>query len=156
LEIPVRPEALAADLMSLADANERALGQLALAQLEAEVALEHLERGLRRGEEERALCRSCPERAADAAREEEASGPALVEPRRRHRAAQLLQRPGGAVERLRQREDRLRVDRHLRLGALEAVLEHQFVVVEDDPVVDADHGTVADRMVVGLDPRVAL
>jgi len=36
------------------------------------------------------------------------------------------------------------------------VLVHQRVVVEDDPVVDADDRAVADRVVVGLDPRVAL
>ena len=61
-----------------------------------------------------------------------------------------------AVGALGEREDRLGVDGHLRLGALEAVLLHQLVVVEDDPVVDADDGAVADRMVVGLDPRMAL
>jgi len=32
----------------------------------------------------------------------------------------------------------------------------QLVVVRDDPVVDADHRPVADRMVVGRDRRVAL
>ena len=55
-----------------------------------------------------------------------------------------------------EREDRLGVDRHLRLGALEAVPFDQLVVVDDDPVVHADDGAVADRMVVGLDPGVAL
>ena len=93
---------------------------------------------------------------ADAARQEQRSQPALVQPGGRHGATELLQGARSALVRLGEREDGLRVDRHLRLGTLEAMQFHQLVVVEDDPVVDADDGAVADRVVVGLDPRVTL
>ena len=36
------------------------------------------------------------------------------------------------------------------------MLLHQLVVVEDDSVVNADDRSMADRVVVGLDPRVTL
>jgi hypothetical protein len=36
------------------------------------------------------------------------------------------------------------------------VLGEEFVVVDDDPVVDPDYRPVPDRMVVGRDRRVAL
>ena len=55
-----------------------------------------------------------------------------------------------------EREDRLGVDRHLRLRAREAVPGEQLVVVDDDPVVHARHVAVTDRMVVGGDRGVAL
>ena len=55
-----------------------------------------------------------------------------------------------------QREDRLRVDGHGRIRALEAVPREQLLIVLDDAVVDADDGSVADGVVVGLDRRVAL
>ena len=54
---------------------------------------------------------------------------------------------------LHEREDRLRVDGHLRLGALDAVAREQRVVVLDDAVVDPDDGAVPDRVVVRLDLR---
>ena len=53
-------------------------------------------------------------------------------------------------------EDRLGVDRHLRLGAGEVVTGEELVVVDDDPVVDARHVAVPDRMVVGRNGRVTL
>ena len=56
----------------------------------------------------------------------------------------------------RDREDRLRVDGHPGLAPRAVVTGEQLVVVEDDPVVDADDGAVADRVIVGLDPRMAL
>ena len=84
-------------------------------------------------------------------------GHALVHPRRRHRAVQLLERRRGrCLGVLREREDRLGVDGHLRLRALEAVAGEDLVVVLDDPVVDPDDGAVPDRVVVRLDRRVAL
>ena len=55
-----------------------------------------------------------------------------------------------------EREDRFRVDGHLRLGPGAGVGGEQLVVVDDDPVVDADDRPVPDGMVVGVDRRVAL
>ena len=56
----------------------------------------------------------------------------------------------------REGEDRLGVDGHARLGAGAGVGGEQLVVVQDPAVVDADDGPVPDRVVVGLDRRVAL
>src|SRR5262249_25896594 len=86
----------------------------------------------------------------------ENGGLALVEPRGRHRALELLERAGVAHRVGGDREDRLGVDRHLRLRAGAVVGLEQLVVVRDDPVVNPDHRPVADRMVVGRDRRVAL
>ena len=124
--------------------------------LTPEEALGDLERGLGGGEEQLVAAAADPERPADAARQEQRLRAPLVEPRSRHRAAELLQSARSALVRLREREDGLRVDRHLGLGTLEAMLLHQLVVVEDDPVVDADDRSVPDRVVVGLDPGVTL
>ena len=57
---------------------------------------------------------------------------------------------------LHQREDRLRVDGHLGLGPVEPVTGEELLVVLDDAVVNPDHRSVADRMVVGDDRRVTL
>ncbi len=53
-------------------------------------------------------------------------------------------------------EDRLRVDRHLRLRPVDPVAGEELVVVGDDPVVHADDSPVPDRMVVRLDVRMTL
>ena len=53
-------------------------------------------------------------------------------------------------------EDRLRVDRHLRLRALDPVAAQESIVVLDHAVVNADNSTVSDRMVVRLDLGVPL
>ena len=53
-------------------------------------------------------------------------------------------------------EDRLGVDRHLGMGALEAVVGEDLLVVDDDAVVDPDHGAVPDLVVVRLDRGMAL
>ncbi len=50
-----------------------------------------------------------------------------------------------------EREDRLRVDGHLRLGTFDPVPGEELVVVLDHAVVDADDGPVPDRVVVRLD-----
>jgi hypothetical protein len=55
-----------------------------------------------------------------------------------------------------EREDRLRVHGHLRLGPIEPVTAEDVVVVLDDSVVDADDGGMADRVVVGGDLGVTL
>ena len=81
---------------------------------------------------------------------------ALVDPGGRHRATELFQRLRPAVGELGEGEDRLGVDGHRGLGALEAVRGEDVVVVEDDPVVDPDHRPVPDGVVVGLDPGMAL
>ena len=69
---------------------------------------------------------------------------------------QLLERLARDAVLVHEREDRLRVDGHLRLLALETVPGEDLLVVEDDPVVDADHGAVPDGVVVGGDSRMAL
>ena len=56
----------------------------------------------------------------------------------------------------REREDRLGIDGHARLGARTVVLRQELVVVQDDSVVDPDDRPVADGVVVGGDRRVAL
>ena len=63
---------------------------------------------------------------------------------------------GRALGVLGEREDRLGVDGHLRLGALEAVAREDLLVVDDDPVVDPDDRAVPDRVVVRLDRGMAL
>ena len=152
----VRPEAGVLGDATVLEAEHRALLDLALAQAEAERVLQHLERRTRRGEEELARAGADPQRPADAAGEEEGGGDALVEPGGRHRAVELLERLGATLGVLREREDSLGVHRHLRVRADEAVAQEDLLVVDDDPVVDADDGTVPDRVVVGLDRRMAL
>ena len=80
----------------------------------------------------------------------------LVEPGGRHRAVQLLEGLRATLRVLGQGEDRLGVDRHLWMGALEAVVGEDLLVVDDDPVVDPDDGAVPDRVVVRLDRGMAL
>ena len=115
-----------------------------------------LERIARGSEEDLRASATEPERPTDAARREEDTGVALIEPRSRHRARERLEcvrivlRMGG------ERENRLRVDRHPRLGARTREVGKELVVVEDDPVVDSDDRPVPDRVVVGRDGRMAL
>ena len=123
---------------------------------QAGVALGKLERLAGRGESDAVATLTCPERAPDAAGEEELGGCTAVEPRRRHGAVELLQRAGVAGSLFGKREDRLGIDRHLRLGAFPAVLGEELLVVDDDPVVDPDDRTVGDRVVVGTKGQVAL
>ena len=80
----------------------------------------------------------------------------LVEPCRRHRAAQLLEHRAVGPAALHEGEDHLRVDRHPRLGMLEAVRGEQLLVVVDHTVVDPDDRAVPDRVVVGEEGRMAL
>ena len=108
------------------------------------------------GEERRVLALADPEGAADATGAVDEAVAALVDPRGGHRAAQLLERLRPALGQLGEREDRLGVDGHPGRGALEAVVGEDFLVVQDDPVVDADDRSVPDRVVVGLDHGVAL
>src|SRR5205085_10517196 len=107
-------------------------------------ALDQLEGEARRREEELASPDTEPQRTAHAACEQELRA-AVVEPPRRHRAVQLLERRGGAPARaFGEGEDDLGVDRHTWLGPCDAVLVEQLVVVRDRPVVDADDGGVPD------------
>ena len=53
-------------------------------------------------------------------------------------------------------EDRLGVHGHAGLASRAVVVGEELVVVQDHPVVDTDHGAVADRMVVRRDGRMAL
>ena len=97
-----------------------------------------------------------PERPTDTTRDVHRVGLAIVEPGGRHRPAELFQRLLARAELVDEREDRLGIDRHLGLMPLEAVPREDFLVVDDDPVVDALDGSMADGMVVGRDPRMAL
>src|SRR5437899_2727001 len=114
----MRTEAETRDDATVLDHTQRAFGHLALAQLHGERPLDDIERSPRGREEELAAPLAEPEGPADASRDEEQPGPALVQPRGGHRAAQLLQRLGARAEAVDEREDRLRVDGHLRLPAL--------------------------------------
>ena len=97
-----------------------------------------------------------PQRAPDAAGEVEDTGIPLVDPRRRHRADELLEHLGASAVRVDEGEDRLGVDRHLGLVPRDAVTNEQLVVVLDDPVVDADDAPVANGVVVRRDRRMPL
>ena len=55
-----------------------------------------------------------------------------------------------------EREDRLGVDRHLRLGARDAIASEKRIVVQHDPVVDADDCAMTNGVVVRRDIRVTL
>src|SRR5207247_606572 len=110
LEGAVRLERFARDDLAAFDGDDRSLGQLALAQLDADVALDELERDPRRGEEELALRVAEPERPAQTASQKQL-GAAFVEPCRRHRAVKLPQGVGrAAMRRLGEREGDLGVD----------------------------------------------
>jgi len=65
-------------------------------------------------------------------------------------------RAGVAVRVGGDRKDRLGVDGHAVLGPRAVELAEDLVVVDDDSVVDPDHRSMPDRMVVGRDRRVAL
>ena len=69
--LEVGPEALAADDPAVLEREQRALAHLALAQPQPAVALDDLERELRRGEEDAVAALADPQRPAHAAREEE-------------------------------------------------------------------------------------
>ena len=138
------------------DPEQRPLVELSLAQLSRSVASTQLERSAGRGEEEPLAAGADPERPADGAGEKRVEAFALVEPGGRHRAVQLLERLRAALGVLGEREDRLGVDGHLGMGALEAVVGEDLLVVDDDPVVDPDDRAVPDRVVVRLDRGMAL
>ena len=127
-----------------------------MASVTPEVRLGELEGVTRRPEEDLLRALADPERPADAPGDEERLGDALVEPGRRHRAVELLEGGPAVVRLLDEREDRLGVDGHPGLGALEAVPREDLLVVRDDPVVDPDDRPVADRVVVGGERRMAL
>ena len=97
-----------------------------------------------------------PQRPADPAGDVQDVGLAVVHPGGRHGADQLLERRATRAELVDEREDRLGVDRHLRLLARDVVPREQVVVVDDDPVVHARDPAVAHRMVVGGNGGVAL
>ena len=123
-----------------------------LRSLERAVALDELERVLRRREDDPVAALAEPQRPARATRDVQQLRLALVHPGRRHRASKLLQRPDVARGVRCEREDRLGVDGHLA-RARACVAVEQLVVVDDDPVVDSDHRAVTDRVVVRGDRR---
>ena len=93
---------------------------------------------------------------ADASGEVEDSGIPFVDPRRRHRADQLLEHLGASAVRVDEGEDHLGVDRHLGLVPGDAVTNEQLVIVLDDPVVDPDDAPVTNGVVVRRDRRMPL
>ena len=105
------------------------LGDLVLAQREPERAFDDLECRLRRREEHLAPRTADPERSGNAAGKVQPAREALVDPRGRHRASQLLERRVIGSCELHQGEDRLGVDRHVGLGALDRVLGEDLLVV---------------------------
>ena len=127
-----------------------------LVEPDARVAFGELERLPRRREEQHVLAGADPQGAPNAAGDDQLVA-LLVEPRSRHRAVELLERAARpAAGAFGEREDHLGVDRHLRLVPPDVVEDDQLLVVDDDPVVDPDDGAVAHRVVVRLDPRMAL
>ena len=89
-----------------------------------------------------------PERPSDSSSEKEDVRNPLVDPGGRHRPIQLLEGKCSVPLGLHEGEDDLRVDSHVRLGALKAALGEEFLVVLDDAVVDPDNGAMANGMVV--------
>ena len=138
------------------EVQQAALGHLVLAQRQPQGALHDLERRLGGGEEQLTPRTPDPERPRHAAGKVQTAGQAIVEPRRRHGAAQLLERRAVGAAPVHERKDRLGIDRHPGLGALDPVALEDLLVVRDPTVVDADDCPVPDRMVVGEQGGVAL
>jgi len=156
LEAPVGVESRSARLTTELELDERAFLELVHLQLHAEEALHDLEPELRRGEEHAVVAGAKPDRASDAARDRDRVLAPLVDPGGRHRAAESPERLGGALGVGGDGEDRLGVDRHSGLSPRTVVIGEQLVVVENDPVVDANDRAVADRVIVCRDGRMAL
>lgn len=129
---------------------------LGLAEGGGEHTLDDLERGPRRCEEHLVAATGEPERTADTPCDVDDVGLALVDPRGRHDADQLLEEARRGPVRVDEREDDLGVDRHLRVVPLDPVAREELLVVRDDPVVDPCDAAVADRMIVRRDRGVAL
>ena len=106
---------------SVDEREEPALVDLRLAERRAEGALDDLERLARRREERLVAAAGEPQRPADATREMEHGGVALVDPGGGHRADELLEHGWGRPVCVDEREDRLGVDRHLGRVPLEPV-----------------------------------
>src|SRR5205823_13086856 len=91
VEREIRAEAFVADDRAVQHREQRSDAELLLPELQAQRLLGELERSLRRREEELVAAAAGPKRPADAAGEDQLR-PLLVEPRRRHRALELLER----------------------------------------------------------------
>src|SRR5207237_167730 len=88
----IGPEALVAYDPRVAEGQERPRLQLPLAQPHADVALDHLQRAAGRREEELPLAPADPERPAGASGDVDGARAPPVDPGRRERARQLLER----------------------------------------------------------------
>src|SRR2546421_3521561 len=86
----IRLKRFAGDDLAALDRDDHSLGEFALAQLDADVALDELERDSGRSEEKLLLRVSEPQRPPQAAGQKQLSA-AFVEPGRRHRAVELLE-----------------------------------------------------------------
>src|ERR687898_2556338 len=140
----VGAEALLAGEASALEREDGALGQLALPEPEPEEPLGDLQCVLRGGEEDAFTGLARPERTTDATGKVDRAALALVDPRCRHRAAELFEGLAPGPEALHEREDRLRVHCHRRLVPLNGMPPEDLLVVQDDPVVDTHDVLVAD------------
>src|SRR5205807_5128234 len=91
LEAAVGIEARSARLAAVLELDERALFELVHLQLEAEEALDNLEREFRRGEEHAVIACTEPDRATNAAGNGDRVLAPFVDPGGRHRATERLQ-----------------------------------------------------------------
>ena len=120
---PIGAPATLVDELAVHERQEPALLDLGLQEGRAERTLDDLERGARRGEEHLVTAAGEPQRSPDAAGEVEDTGIPFVDPRRRHRADQLLEHLGARAVRVDEGEDHLGVDRHLGLVPVDAVTQ---------------------------------
>jgi hypothetical protein len=148
-EAPVRLKCFSLDCASFDDGQERALGHLALAELQPGVRFGELERVSRRGEQDLVRSFPDPERPSDSSSEKEDVRNPLIDPGGRHRPVQLLEGKRAVPFGLHEGEDDLRVNGHVRLGTPEGALGEEFLVVLDDAVVDSDDRAMANGVVVG-------
>ena len=148
-EAPVWLKGFCLDCPPFDDGQERALGHLALVELQPGVCLGELECVSCGGEQDLVRSFSDPERPSDSASEKEDVRNPLVDPGGRHRPVQRLEGTCAVPLGLHEGEDDLRVNGHFRLGTLKAALGEELLVVLDDAVVDPDNRAMANGMVVG-------
>ncbi len=135
----VGPEPLAAGDLAVAQLEEAAVRELVLAEPQTGVAARRTS-SASLVEAKKMAPRACPShsgRPMPRARKTEpaarsSSQAVAIEPTRASSALRVVGRVRG------EREDRLRVDRHPRLDAGAVERGEELVVVDDDPVVDAD------------------
>ena len=150
--------ALLRDELAVDEREEPALGDLGLAERRAGARCSTTSSAAR-VEAKNTSCRPArdPERSADPAGEVEDVGLALVDPGGRHRADAAARASSRRVP-CSSTSAKIASESTVISGSarVDVVAREELLVVDDDPVVDARHVAVADRMVVGDDRRVAL